>query len=202
LRCWSWAFWGWVGLGWGTVRLLNPHGERAELASGRTLLTRLYYWKAALGGIAARPLFGWGGGVFEHHWPRYLSKASLESFIREEFRYSGARLEKVGNVPYGDPVFILKRPDGNLVVLRVYSFRAHNQFLEVGLKWGLVGVALYCLLLFLLLPGVPLLSPGGLGLLGLHLFLLLWFAIPEGEGAIWALWGASAVGCKGKRKGA
>lgn len=36
-----------LGLGWGTVRLLNPQGERAELASWRTLLTRLYYWKAA-----------------------------------------------------------------------------------------------------------------------------------------------------------
>ena len=85
------------------------------------------------------------------------------------------------------------------MALRVYSFRAHNQFLEVGLKWGLVGVALCCLLLFLLLPGVPLLSPGALGLLGLYLF--FWFDIPEGEGAVWTLWGASVMGCKGKRKG-
>ncbi len=64
---------------------------------------------------------------------------------------------------------VLKRPDGSLMALRVYSFRAHNQFLEVGLMWGLVGFALCCLLLFLLLPGVPLPSPGALGLLGLYL---------------------------------
>jgi hypothetical protein len=31
---------------------------------------------------------------------------------------------------------VLKRPDGNLMTLRVYSFRTHNQFLKVGLKWG------------------------------------------------------------------
>ncbi|WP_038068613.1 O-antigen ligase family protein [Thermus scotoductus] len=189
-----------VGLGWGTVRLLNPQGERAELTSGHTLLTRLYYWKAALGGIAARPLWGWGGGVFEHRWPRYLDKASLESFLREEFGYPGARLERVGNAPHGDPVFILKRSDGKLVALRIYSFRAHNQFLEGGLKWGLVGLALYGTLLFLALRNLPALSPRALGLLGLHVFLLLWFAIPEGEGAMWALWGASTV--KEQRKGA
>lgn len=189
-----------VSLGWGTVRLLNPQGVRAELASGHTFWTRLYYWKAALGGIAARPLFGWGGGVFEHRWPRYLTKASLENFIQEEFGYSGARLERVGNAPHGDPVFILKRSDGKLVALRIYSFRAHNQFLEGGLKWGLVGLALYGTLLFLALRNLPALSPRALGLLGLHVFLLLWFAIPEGEGAMWALWGASTV--KEQRKGA
>jgi O-antigen ligase len=188
-----------VGLGWGTVRLLNPQGERAELASGHTLLTRLYYWKAALGGIAARPLFGWGGGVFEHRWPQYLSREELEAFLQSEFGYPEARLLDLANAPGGDPVFVLRGPDGHRTVLRIRSFRAHNGFLEVALKWGLLGLALYLSLLLLALRGLPDLNPGATGLLALHAFFLFWFAIPEGEGAMWALWGA-ALGAGSRAK--
>lgn len=185
-----------VGAGMGTVRLtaqgpLPGGGAVREVANPSTLFSRLYYWKAALGGIAARPLLGWGGGVFEHRWPAFLSQYELESFLRMEFGRKEAHLLTMANAPGADPVFLLRYPDGSLNALRVYGFRAHNQFLEVGLKWGLLGLALYLGLLFLGLRGLFALSPGATALLGVHLFFLLWFAIPEGEGALWALWGAA-----------
>jgi O-antigen ligase len=190
-----------VGAGMGVVRLsaqgpLEGGGAVREVGSPRTLFTRLYYWKAALGGIAHRPLLGFGGGVFEHRWPRYLDQRDLEAFLQTEFGYPGARLEGVGNAPGGDPAFLLRRPDGRLTVLRVFGFRAHNGFLEVALKWGLLGLGLYLALLLLALKGLPHLSPGATGLLALHAFFLFWFAIPENEGAMWALWGA-ALGAAG-----
>jgi O-antigen ligase len=185
-----------VGAGMGTVRLaaqgpLPGGGAVREVASPSTLFSRLYYWKAALGGIAARPLLGWGGGVFEHRWPAYLSEADLEGFLRAEFGDGQIRLLGVANAPGGDPVFFFQRSDGKFAILRLYGFRAHNQFLEVGLKWGLLGLGLYLGLLLFGLRGLMALAPGATALLGVHVFFLLWFAIPEGEGALWALWGAA-----------
>lgn len=173
------------GAGGGTVR---------EVADPGTFFSRLYYWRAALGGIMHRPLFGWGGGVFEHHWPRFLKRGDLEAFLEQEFGKTDSRLLEVVNPPGADPIFILRRPDGNLHALRIYSFRAHNQFLEVGLKWGLLGLSLYLFLLFLALRGILRLNPLATGLFALHLFFLFWFAIPEEEGVLWALWGAALAG--------
>ncbi|WP_135255584.1 O-antigen ligase family protein [Thermus caldilimi] len=185
-----------VGAGMAVVRLsaqgpVQGGGAVRQVADASTFLNRLFYWKAALGGIAARPFLGWGGGVFEHRWPAHLSPEDLEAFLRAEFGYRDARLVEVANAPESDPVFLLRQPNGDLVVLRVYSFRAHNQFLEVALKWGLLGLGLYLALLFLALRGLPQLHPAATGLFALHVFFLFWFAIPEGEGALWALWGAA-----------
>lgn len=176
-----------VGLGWGTVRLLNPQGERTELASGQTLLTRLYYWKAALGGIAARPLWGWGGGVFEHRWPAFLPKEDLEAFIQQEFGKKGHELLRLANAPGGDPVFFLRNPEGTLVVMRIYLFRAHNGLLELALKWGLLGLGLYLLLLVRALAGLRSLRPHALALLGVWVFFMFWFPVPQEEGVLWLL---------------
>lgn len=181
-----------VGLGWGAVRLLNPQGERAELTSGHTFLTRLYYWKAALGGIAARPLFGWGGGVFEHRWPAYLSHdylshEQMERFLQEEF--GKKTLLGVSNAPGGDPMFLIRRTDGMLEQFRIYLFRAHNGLLEYGLKWGLPWLAVYVLVLFICLRQLPEAYPVALGLLGAWMFFMLWFPIPAEEGVIWLLLG-------------
>jgi hypothetical protein len=57
-----------------------------------------------------------------------------------------------------------------MTVLGLHSFRAHNGFLEVALKWGLLGLALYLSLLLLALRGLPDLNPGATGLLALHVF--------------------------------
>jgi O-antigen ligase len=193
-----------VGVGMGLVRLsaqgpLEGGGTVRQVVNPQTFFTRLNYWKAALGGIARRPLLGWGGGVFEHRWPQYLSREELEAFLQSEFGYPEARLLDLANAPGGDPVFVLRGPDGHRTVLRIRSFRAHNGFLEVALKWGLLGLALYLSLLLLALRGLPALNPGATGLLALHAFFLFWFAIPEGEGAMWALWGA-ALGAGSRAK--
>ncbi|WP_155983259.1 O-antigen ligase family protein [Thermus sp. CCB_US3_UF1] len=184
-----------VGTGMGAVWLasrgpVEGGGTVREVASPSTFLTRLYYWKAALGGMAARPLLGWGGGVFEQRWPQFLHKEDLEAFLRTEFGYTDASLVEVANAPGGDPVFLLRKDDGSFVRLRLYLFRAHNQFLEVGLKWGLLGLGLYLALLLWGLRGLAGLHPAATGLLAVHAFFLFWFALPDGEGALWALWGA------------
>ncbi|WP_243027173.1 O-antigen ligase family protein [Thermus albus] len=188
-----------VAVGMGAVRLSEGRGGEGggavrEVGNPGTFFTRLYYWQASLEGIAHRPLLGYGGGVFEHHWAGFLDRKTAEAFLRDEFGKGDHELLEVLSAPGVDPVFILKRPDGELEALRIYSFRAHNGYLEVALKWGLPALLLYLGLLLLGLKGLFRLSPLSFGLLGIHAFFLFWFPIPEEEGVLWALWGASLAG--------
>ncbi|WP_018110348.1 O-antigen ligase family protein [Thermus igniterrae] len=169
--------------GWELVRLANPAGVR-EVASGHTFFTRLYYWKAALGGIAARPLWGWGGGVFENYWPNYLSHSELEHFVEQEWGYDG--LSSVLVLPPLSPLFLFDKAPEPFVV-RSLLFRAHNALLEVGVKWGTIG-----LWLFLMLWGpafLPLRTNAffQIGLWAVGVYLLFWFIIPEYEGVLWLI---------------
>lgn len=180
--------------GMGMIRLA-PAGAERSLTDPGTFFTRLYYWKAALGGIAARPFLGWGGGVFDFYWPNFLSKGELEAFLSKEFGYRGAHLVESSTGAGTHPVFLLKlsQPKGTtdkqLLLLKVSMFRAHNGFLEIALRWGIVGLILYLVLLSLSMHGLARLEPTCLGLLTLHIFFLFWFPIPEEEAIIWVLVG-------------
>lgn len=165
-----------------------PWAEVREVTDARTLEQRFYMWKAAIRGIADRPFLGWGGGVFEVHWAKYLTEDELKEFV-PEFGPPGSVLVEIGDVPGADPTFLLRKPDGGLAIVRVRGFSSHNQFLDVTLHWGLAGLVFYVFLLGLGLRGVRDLSPAAMALLGAHVFYLFWFSVPEQEGVLWALWG-------------
>jgi len=174
-----------TSLGWTLVGSYRPEANR-ELGSPATLHTRLYYWEAALKGIGERPLWGWGGGVFEHYWPKFLSKERLEAFLREEMAWEG-KLVEVYTFPGSQPFFLLDRGGGQVTLAMVNGLRAHNQFLEVALKWGIPALVLYLLLLGEAMKGLRFLRPEALGLFALHLFFLFWFSLPVHEGPMWFL---------------
>mgnify|MGYP001627211013 CR=1 FL=1 len=191
--------------GMGMIRLA-PAGAERSLTDPGTFFTRLYYWKAALGGIAARPLLGWGGGVFDIYWPNFLTIEQLEHFIQSEWGYKDNELVGINSQSGTLPTFLLKKakPDKSrgkdFLLLRVIGFRAHNGFLEVALKWGLVGLGLYFILLLTnITPRLLEMEPLALGLLSIHVFFLFWFAIPEEEGVIWVLMGAGLSLCARRR---
>ena len=172
-------------MGWTLVGSYRVEGKR-ELGSPATLHTRFYYWEVALKGIGERPLWGWGGGVFEHYWPKLLPKERLEAFMREEMAWKG-KLVEVYTFPGSQPFFLLDRGSGKATLAMVNGFRAHNQFLEVALKWGIPAMVFYLFLLGEALRGLRFLRPEALGLFGLHLFFLFWFSLPVHEGPMWLL---------------
>jgi O-antigen ligase len=174
-----------IGLGWMSVGSYRVE-ENRELGSPATLHTRFYYWEVALKGIAERPLWGWGGGVFEHYWPKFLPKERLEAFMREEMAWEG-KLVEVYTFPGSQPFFLLDRGGGKATLAMVDGFRAHNQFLEVALRWGIPALVFYLFLLGEALKGLRFLRPEALGLFGLHLFFLFWFSLPVHEGPMWLL---------------
>ncbi len=69
------------GIGWTQIRGV---GGQKELASSTSMESRLLFWKAALGGIRERPVFGWGGGNFDYYWPLFLSPSEQEQILRLE----------------------------------------------------------------------------------------------------------------------
>ncbi len=174
-----------TGLGWTLVGSHRPEGSR-ELGDPATLHTRLYYWEVALKGIAERPLWGWGGGVFEHYWPKFLPRERLEAFLREEMAWEG-KLVDVYTFPGSQPFFLFDQGGGKGTLAMVDGFRVHNQFLEVALKWGVPALVFYLLLLVEALKGLRSLRPEALGLFALHLFFLFWFSLPVHEGPMWLL---------------
>jgi O-antigen ligase len=184
-----------MGLGWTLMGSYRVEGNR-ELGSPATLHTRFYYWEVALKGIGERPLWGWGGGAFEHYWPKLLPKERLEAFMREEMGWKGELVE-VYTFPGSQPFFLLDQGGGKATLAMVNGFRAHNQFLEVALKWGVPALLFYLLLLVEALRGLRFLRPEALGLFGLHLFFLFWFSLPAHEGPMWLLMAGAVARVRG-----
>lgn len=174
-----------IASGWKAVALVNPGGGR-EVASAHTFFTRLYYWKAALRGIAERPLLGWGGGVFESYWPLFMSKKELENFVRDEWGW--VKPEDTLVLPPLSPLLVVLE-GGMIHAIPVQLFRAHNAFLEFSLKWGLVGSGL-CAIIFVFLLFLSSVGPWvKLSLLALISYFMLWYPIPEYEGIVYLILG-------------
>jgi O-antigen ligase len=186
-----------IGFGWTLVGSYRAEGKR-DLGSPATLHTRFYYWEVALKGIGERPFWGWGGGVFEHYWPKLLPKERLEAFMREEMDWKG-KLVEVYTFPGSQPFFLLDQGGGKAILAVVDGFRTHNQFLEVALKWGIPALVFYLLLLGEALKGLRSLRPEALGLFALHPFFLFWFSMPVHEGPMWLLIAGAVAGVKRAR---
>ena len=157
-------------------------GAPRALESPGTLEARFYYWLSAVRGVAERPLFGWGGGTYYMHWSEFLSDDELRLFF-EKHGYS-----LVGRGKY---FFLLETPDGKRLLQRVTGWKAHNQFLDVALMWGIPGALMYILLLFYLVPGIKTGEPAATAILAYHMFLLFWFMPMIAGFSAWALWGAA-----------
>ena len=171
-------------------------GPTKTIVSGGTLLSRSYLWRAAIRGIEARPVVGWGGGVFEQYWTDFLSRAELSTYVHEE--WGVGPVLKVTRPPGGYPVLVVRAPPatggGSKVrIMPIFAWHSHNQFLEVGLMSGLVGLVLYLVLLAFGLRGLFQGNPLSLGLLSYFVFLQLWFVIPETRGVLWVVWAAAAA---------
>lgn len=181
----------------------RPGGPRKDIESGSSLASRSYLYRAAVRGILARPLFGWGGGTFEMHWTDFLSRQELSRLLGLE--YGLGKVVRVMHAP-GSYALVAVHPEGSkpgtLKVLPTGAWHAHNQFLEVGLESGVVGLALYLLMLFYGLRGVARGQPLSLALLAYVVFLQAWFVIPETRAVLWAVWAAAAGSSEPTSRGA
>lgn len=178
-----------LGSGMKLIQTYNLSGVQAKfqrtIGDGTTTATRLLYWKTAVRGILARPIFGWGAGGFDYSFADYMSKAEQEKFLQLEMGYS--KLIRYIRTPGTAPVFIARDPQGKVHLQGILLWRCHNQFLDVGLRLGLPGLVLYLLLMLGTLRGLLELKPASLALWAYHIFLFFWFVPFHTEGVLWVL---------------
>lgn len=179
-----------LSMGWFMVRALNSEGER-ELANNTTAQTRYYIWKAALGGILERPLTGWGAGQFDMVWPRFLSKEELDKYAQMEWGVK--RVKDVFLTPRASPVLLVEQTDGTVAIKGVSVWKAHNQFLDIALLRGLLGLLSYIGLFWYVFRALSKFPPLAMGLIVYHAFLLLWFAPFHIEGTLWTVLGSACA---------
>ncbi len=168
------------------VNQMTAQGVRA-FTNTDTAKTRSYLWKAALGGIAARPITGWGGTGFLYAWQGFLSKKELADYLRLEF---GLDIKKVTNIfetPGGSPTIVYENHKGKHAPMMLDFWKAHNQLLDVALMWGCIGLVLYVLIAALTVWNYYL--PGFVALACYQLFLVLWYVPLEVEGIVFLLVG-------------
>jgi len=181
-----------IGLGWWMGQTFNVQGTR-ELATSQTVATRSYMWRAGLVGIGERPLTGWGGNAFVNVWTDKISFNDLKTYLKLEF---GDTLIK--RIPKTN-ILRVKRADGSPSQGAFIIWKSHNQFIEIALLYGLPGLALYLWILISLLRRKFLSNPAAIGVITYHVFFMLWFAIPESDGVLWALIGAGMAGLPSTR---
>jgi O-antigen ligase len=168
------------------VNQLTTQGVRA-FTNTDTAKTRSFLWKAALGGIAARPITGWGGSNFQYEWYRYLTRPELAKYMRLEFGLSIGKVTDIYDTPGGDRWIIYRDIKGQRKSLTVSWWKAHNQFLDVLVMWGGVGLALYMLIASMTLRNYYL--PGVVALTSYQVFALIWYVPLEVEGVMFLLVG-------------
>lgn len=149
--------------------------------------TRSYLWKAAMGGIAARPVTGWGSSGFLYAWHGFLLRKDLADYLRLEFGLDIKRITDVFETPGGPPAIMYENLKGKHLPMTLNMFKAHNQFLDIALMWGVVGFVLYVLIAVLTVWNFYL--PGFIALACYQLFLLLWYLPLEAEGIVFLLVG-------------
>lgn len=165
-------------------------GVARDLGAENTLATRALLWKAALSGIAERPIPGWGGGQFQYDFYRFWSPEERKTFFRLEFGTVYTGVLGAGMI---NPIFQMTDPQGKPTTTLITLWKAHNQLLDVGVMWGLPGLVLYAVLVLFSLRGLLRLEPLAVGLLVYQFFLVTWFVILDAEGIFWALMGAATV---------
>jgi O-antigen ligase len=181
-----------IALGAGVLggqQLINRTMTVGVRSFGNTdsLKTRSYLWKAALGGIAARPIAGWGGSGFLYAWQGFLSRKELADYLRLELGLDIKRVTDIFETPGSPPTIVYENQKGKHAPMMLNFWKAHNQFLDVALMWGCVGLALYALIVALTVRNYYL--PGFIALACYQLFLVLWYAPLEVEGIVFLLVG-------------
>jgi len=186
-----------VGLTLGNVLAIQSNGHVTQVQRTTTdttsLTTRILLSKAAINAIKSRPVFGFGGGdAFSAEWYTFLSPVDLGQFL--ELDHGFDRLEGIIDEGGGPPIFLNRRQSGEIQLHTIFNQKVHNQYLDVAVMWGLLGLALYVLTLLPALPNVMRLQPAALAIATSSVFLIVWFSMFQLEGAFWVCLAAACAG--------
>ncbi len=172
------------------IQVLQTSGVTVRaVESGTTLSTRSILWKAAIGGIQAKP-FGWGGAHFNHFFYQFLSEKEIKESLKLELGMTFIKVIGVGEL---NPLFTVMTADKKTTSIGILLWKAHNQVLDIGLMWGIPGLLIYIAIFFHALRGLGVLNPLSVGVLVYAIFLLTWFIPPNIEALVMVVLGAASA---------
>jgi O-antigen ligase len=148
-----------------------------------TFYTRLIFWRAASNMTLNRPIFGWGAGGYYDYWMEFLDLESLKRLIKLE--------QGVDYVSNSGSFFFARDLKGNLISFNIFVWRSHNQFFEITLIRGLIGLLIYMALLFFILKNKK--SFLFVWVFAYHVFLGFWYLPIEAVGVLWVAMAAAAA---------
>lgn len=180
-----------VGIGAGYLLAKAVTQSERALANTSSFTNRTFFWKAAVRGVADKPIFGWGAGQFDESWYNFMNRGELSEYLRRE--YGVFELLSVETTPGTAPIFAHRDDQGKVGLLSIAPTKAHNQFLDIALLRGLPALAIYVLLLLVAFSSWRQGFPGTYALLAVHVWLMLWFAGVNIEAPIWVLIGSAAA---------
>ena len=154
---------------------------QGDLSSGRSIL-----WKSAVNGIIEKPIFGWGGEIFQNHWADYLTKEDLTTFFKLS-DYGGGYYRHIGSL------FILKDKNQKLIYRSISSWYSHNSFLDKSLNYGIFGSLLY-LIILIYASRMSWKTGFAMGTISYQIFLLAWYPIEAAHGSYWSLLAVACIG--------
>lgn len=153
---------------------------QGDLSSGRSII-----WKSAVNGIIKKPVFGWGGEIFQSYWANQLTKEDLIAF----FKLSGYGGEYH---KHSDTLFILKDENQKLIYKNMIGWSSHNGFFDRSLSYGVIGSLIY---LIILLYAIKASWKAGfaMAIIAYQVFLLAWFSVDAAHGTYWSLLAIACV---------
>jgi O-antigen ligase len=159
-------------------------GNIREFAIKNNGETRQYLWKAAVMGIASRPLTGFGGPLFVREWYKFLTLNDLKAELMAEYKY---KLNKIYDKAKEDIIFDVIKSDGKQTLARISALKVHNQILDVGLMWGVIGLIFYLILIVFGLKNLNYPNFSSFGIFAYIVFSMTWFIANQVHGIVFIL---------------
>lgn len=180
-----------VVLASGLVFLVNQTTSKRDFTALAQYQLRPILYKTALKGILTKPVFGYGGPQFNEAWSKIMTQTEIIRFFYDSTGQTYVRTFRDENT--GIEMFQVKDLNNKLAFTTVPDWKAHNQFLDIALMWGLVGLVFYVCLIFLSFRNLFKFNFFSFAVFAYMIWNLFWFMEIEAEGIFFVILAASCV---------
>jgi hypothetical protein len=183
-------------LGFGFIFLVNQAFKR-DLIEPVQYQGRVILYKIALKGVLAQPIFGYGGPQFQDSWRRFVTPDELAQFFKAFYLVKYVRTIRDENT--GIEIFEVLNDQNKLSFISLSTWKAHEQFLDIALMWGFIGLGLYLWLISFSFKNLLSFDFFSLSIFAYMVWNLFWFMTIEAEGIFFVILAVSCVQNKSVR---
>ncbi len=182
--------------GFGFVFLINQAFKR-DFTEPTQYQARAVLYKIALKGILAAPVFGYGGPQFQDAWRKFVTPDELIQFFKAFYGVKYVRT--IRDEKTGIEMFQVLNDKNQPSFMSLSTWKAHDQFLDIALMWGLVGLALYLWLISFSFRNLLRFDFFSLSIFAYLVWNLFWYMTVEAEGIFFVILAVACIQNKSVR---